>query len=262
MLQSYISFKSISELINKDIPLAKIDETLINQSFLFYLYENVDAIDRIMSVDFKKLPKRISGEAWPNSFPNAFPNQPPHIFTTNHLMMLKRYAVFSYLFCKNNVVLDSCSGLGWGSYILSQRAKSVYSLDNSSVSIEFAKLLFSEADNIHHIVDDAISMNNFSNNFNSIGIDIVVATETIEHFNKFDGINYIDSMFSALKSDGILCGTTKLFNSRNEADNSDYYTKINSHLYAWTVEELELELSKYSSEYKIYKNWMFFARKK
>lgn len=262
LLPEYLRLSAISRQSEISFPLDRIDDKLIENAYLFFLHDNFDAVKTIMNVDFDSLPARDSyGTHWPDFFPNAFPNNPDHLFSSNSLKMLKRYAVFSYLFSCDKTVIDSCCGLGWGSYLLAQRASHVYAIDNHSPSIDFAKSVFYSAENISWHLDDAIALNGLKKS-NKTPVDVIVASETLEHFNKNDGIRYIESLFASIKPGGILCGTTLLFKSNDDAMSSQYYRGISSHIYAWTFNELENEFNKYSDKYMIWKNWMFFARKR
>lgn len=261
MLPDYIRLSAISEIKSEVLPFRFIDDKLLDDAFHFFLYDYLDAIRCLMEKSTSNPPERDQfTNQWPTFFPNAYPSDPDHLFSSNSIKMLKRYAVFSYLFAHNKTVIDSCCGLGWGSFLLAQQAAKVYALDNHIPSIDFARLSFAETKNITWLVDDAIKLKEFKKNANT-HVDLVIACETLEHFNKKDGVIYLKSLFDSLKPGGILCGTTLLFNTNLDAQSSNYYRSISSHLYAWTFSELENELKKYSEDFKIWKNWMFFAKK-
>ena len=85
-------------------------------------------------------------------------------------------------------VLDMCCGTGYGSFIMSDRAKSVVGVDDSPEAIEWANEHFKRPNN-SFVCSDFLD-------FNTKGIDTIVTFEAIEHikdseavFAKFKAIN-------------------------------------------------------------------------
>jgi 2-polyprenyl-3-methyl-5-hydroxy-6-metoxy-1,4-benzoquinol methylase len=231
--------------MNKNV--IRISDKLID---LVYTNENKNidrAIKKILkfnekSVDFITLEER--------EFPGNFKN----IASGYYLTMLKRYVFAGKWYCEGKTVLDSCSGLGWGTYILSEYAKNIIAFDISTESIAFSKENW-ERNNINWAIGDALNLNNFNDN----SFDVAVAMETIEHFSKENGENYILNLRDKIKPGGILIGSSAFPFSRQKA------IKLCStnpyHLHVYTYFEFKKFLKTHFKESKIIGNWMFVARK-
>jgi len=168
--------------------------------------------------------------------------------------MLKRYFFAADYFCKGKNVLDSCCGLGWGTYIISKFAKKVTAFDRSPEIIKFCKRTW-DGQNIQWQIADALDMSNIEND----QFDVVVAMETIEHFGKIDGEGYIRSLVNKLKTGGHLIGASSFPQTGEDAQkqclNNPY------HLNIFTYQEINALLSKYLVQYRIIDNWMFIGIK-
>ena len=182
----------------------------------------------------------------------AFPGNDEFIKSSYYKIMLKRYIFTGSYFCKGKKVIDSCCGLGWGTYLVSEYASEVYAFDREKGSIEFCKQEFSKC-NILWRVENALSLN-INEKF-----DVALAMETLEHFNKNDGDLYIRKLASCLNDSGILIGTTGIAKTRKDAERMCSTNPF--HLNIFTINEIEELLNKYFYKIKIINNWMFIAVK-
>ena len=190
----------------------------------------------------------------PSTEASAFPGNKEHLKTGHFRTMLKRYFFAADYFCKGKNVLDSCCGLGWGAYILSKFARNVNAFDSSSEIIKFCKKTWNRQ-NIHWQTADAMDMSTIENEY----FDVVIAMESIEHFNYSDGEKYIGNLNNKLKTHGFLIGTSLFKSTREEAD---AHCKTNPHhLYIYTLDEISALLKKYFKDYAIISNWMFIGFK-
>lgn len=82
-------------------------------------------------------------------------------------------------------VLDAGCGVGYGSFMMSGQAKQIFSIDDSSEAIEFAKQNWS-AKNIIYECHDFLEMP-------SSDVDVIVAFEFIEHL---EDIKFVFSKFA------------------------------------------------------------------
>lgn len=166
--------------------------------------------------------------------------------------MLKRYFFAGSFFCNRKNVLDTCCGLGWGTYIISHFAKSVTAFDIEPDVINYCRRTWPNQ-NIRWLVGDALKTS-FINYF-----DIALGMETIEHFSKDDAKKYISEISKHLGENGIFIGTSSFPRTRMEAD--ELCTKNPYHLYIHTESEMSDLLQQYFTEHKIISNWMFIAIK-
>jgi|11_taG_2_1085331.scaffolds.fasta_scaffold10248_3 2-polyprenyl-3-methyl-5-hydroxy-6-metoxy-1,4-benzoquinol methylase len=90
---------------------------------------------------------------------------------------VERYRFANKFVSDGDVVLDAACGIGYGSNILAQSAKSVLSLDNSEEALEYCRTYWG-AENITYDVIDLES--DFQNNVNG-KFDVIVSLETLEH---------------------------------------------------------------------------------
>jgi len=226
----------------KQIDLFVIDYVFNKESALAS-----ELIDEVMSFDASNFDFRVESE-------RAYPGNPEFSVKEYYNVMLKRYFFPSKFYCRNKEVLDSCSGLGWGSYIISNYAKSVTSFDIDSSSSNSAKKTWN-ATNIDWVVGNALDPSFLSDS----KFDVAFAMETIEHFSKADGILYIQNLSNRLRKNGILIGTSA-FPLRVE-DAIKLKAKNPYHLHIFTYSEIYQILNQFFSEFTIVNNWMFIAKK-
>lgn len=108
---------------------------------------------------------------------------------------LHRYALASE-FVKGKIVLDVASGEGYGSNFLALKAKTVYGVDLSEETVEYARkkygrknLIFSQGDATNLPFEDGL-------------FDVVVSFETIEHHDKH--LEMVKEIKRVLKKEGVL----------------------------------------------------------
>lgn len=108
--------------------------------------------------------------------------------------------IFANEFVKNKVVLDAACGSGYGSYMLSKTAKSVYGVDISNNALEMATKMYN-AKNIIYSKGDIRKLDFKNNTF-----DVVVSFETIEHI--LQGPEFLRECHRVLKPGGLLIIST------------------------------------------------------
>jgi 2-polyprenyl-3-methyl-5-hydroxy-6-metoxy-1,4-benzoquinol methylase len=117
---------------------------------------------------------------------------------------------FANLFVKENAeVLDAACGVGYGSSLLSQKAKNVIGIDYSKTAIKFANKNYRNS-KIKFFESNILNFN-YKKKF-----DIIVSLETLEHINKLDGIRWIKKCYSLLKKNGIFICSSPLLRIRNK----------------------------------------------
>lgn len=128
------------------------------------------------------------------------------IDTKKHLI---RYN-FANLFIKSGMnVLDAACGSGYGSNIISKKAKSVLSLDYSWPAIKFAKENF-KSKKISFMKTNIMNFK-FNRKF-----DAIISVETLEHLNKEDGLKWLQNCYKNLNKNGIFICSSPLLRIRNK----------------------------------------------
>lgn len=184
----------------------------------------------------------------------AFPGNKNFYESGYYKTMLKRYFFAADYFCKRKKVLDTCCGLGWGTYIVSHYAKEVTAFDVDRDVIDFCKKQWPHR-RLNWLVGDALNLGELANG----KFDVALGMETIEHFTQENGRRYVEQTSRALKKNGIFIGTSAFPETPEEAEN---LCKRNPyHLHIFTHDEMSDILGEYFSEYVIINNWMFIAKK-
>jgi len=92
----------------------------------------------------------------------------------------ERYYIASS-FCRGMHVLDAACGVGYGSTILAETARSVVGIDNSKEAISHAIKHFNHSKAIAY---DVVDLNKVKGRIGNGGFDAVVSLETIEHLDR------------------------------------------------------------------------------
>ena len=154
--------------------------------------------------------------------------------------LLKERYYISSLFCENKIVLDTCSGSGWGTvnYII-PKAKFTTAFDICEPPLlpQNEKYLFLQM--------DAKNIDLKAGAFN-----LVLALDSIEHFTMDDGIKYLSEIKKVCADDGFLLGTTPLV--VDEALSDKFLAQNKYHLHMYTADSLVNTLSKIFPFVKIF----------
>jgi len=242
-----IYFKLIKKIDYRSINLNKLNFNLIDQKCTAEYVNKKDLLDYILSF------RSDMAIPYPTE-ERAFPGDPLYLSSGHYKDMLNRYLFAGLYFAKGMNVLDSCSGLGWGTFIVSTYAKKVFAFDNNPEIITFCKKTWGKK-NIEWLIGDALDISFFKKN----NFDCVLAMETIEHFSKNDAEKYICHLNYSLKKGGFLVGTTPIINTREKVDEHIHLHHYHQNIFSNV--ELDTFLKKYFSTVKIIRNWMFIAQK-
>ncbi len=187
-------------------------------------------------------------------YERALPGNPEFIDNGWWKIMLLRYAIAMF-FSQDKITLDTCSGLGWGAYMLSGVSKKVFCIEIDKPSINFSKKNW-ENDNIVYINCSVIEMPFKDGMFN-----VVTAMESIEHFNLYDIKLYLKEIYRVLKNNGYIIGSSTFPDTREQAQ--IICSKNKYHLHICTKEEIKILLKDIGfKEIYIFKNNLFFIAKK
>lgn len=168
--------------------------------------------------------------------------------------MLLRYGLAMH-FSKRKNVLETCSGLGWGAYLLDDVAESVTCIDIDKKSINLSKQLW-KTNRTAYLCGSVLDIPIQNNTYN-----VVTTMEGIEHFDLDDIKIYLGEMYRILKPGGFLIGSSAFPNTRKEAYLLCKKNKF--HLYICTKKEIEYLLrEKKFKKIKIFQNRLFFLARK
>lgn len=126
-------------------------------------------------------------------------------------------------FVKDKVVLDAASGEGYGSYMLSQYAKTVTGVDLSQQAIDAAKNKYNDRDNLVYKQGSVGDLSYISSN----SVDVVVSFETIEHVPEEVQSAFIKEIKRVLKADGLLIMSSP--NKKEYTDRYDFHNEFHVH---------------------------------
>ena len=153
---------------------------------------------------------------------------------------LIRYIYASNFITKKDLVLDAACGTGYGTYIMSKKAKKIYGVDISSKAILFAKNNY-RSSNIKFINLNILNIN-LKKKFN-----VIVSLETIEHLTLEDALSWFKKCNHLLKKNGIFICSSPLLRIRN---NKPFITNPH-HLYEMKKNEFFYYLKKIFKPKKI-----------
>jgi len=222
--------------------------------------DSVDFVDAVFAVErqYKKevFSKLVTVEDESDSSgERALPLIAPSIFSGNYQKMLKRYFYAGKIFCSGKRVLDSCSGAGWGTYILSQYADSVVAYDRDPGIVAHCESYW-DTNNVSWRAHDALKpVAPLGENF-----DVVTSMEAIEHFTYEEGQEYLYNHQKVLQPGGIFIASS-LFPYSDEQARTSPVLQMEGHKYLWTRDKIKAELEKYFSRVKVMSSWIVMAEK-
>jgi ubiquinone/menaquinone biosynthesis C-methylase UbiE len=147
--------------------------------------------------------------------------------------MLLRY-LLALDAAKGARVLDSCSGLGWGSHLVASVAGDVVGVDLETKAVHIANEKWG-APNLRFEVGSVLELP-----FEPSSFDVVLCMEAIEHFSVADGRRYLTELCRVCKPGGSLFGSSAFPETRQAAD--ELCAKNEFHLYVYTRREMSLLL--------------------
>lgn len=168
-------------------------------------------------------------------------------------MMLTRYALGMH-YSKGKLVLDSCSGLGWGAYLVDSVARRVIAVDVDRATVECARSLWPS-----HVTDH-VQASVLSLCLESASVDVALAMESIEHFELPDIHVYLDELRRVLTTGGMLVGSSAFPETREEAQ--ALCARNVHHLHICTKSELMEMLHRRFRRYHVCHNRLFFWAEK
>jgi 2-polyprenyl-3-methyl-5-hydroxy-6-metoxy-1,4-benzoquinol methylase len=167
-----------------------------------------------------------------------------------HVMLLRYALAMSY--CEHRRVLDSCSGLGWGAYLIDSVCNDLTCIDIDAESVETAMRIW-PYERTTVIVGSVLEMPFAGNTF-----DVVTAMESIEHFSMHEMEKYLNEITRVLRPGGWIVGSSYFPKSRKEAE--EIVKKNPHHSHICTEDEMKAHLAgRGYGRIRIYSNRLFFT---
>ena len=245
-LRSYY-FKLFNKIDYSLIDIKSINIELINQICTKEAKDKEELLNYILSF-------KIENTGLDQSEERAFPGDSSYMSSGHYRYMLNRYLFAGLYFSKGMKILDSCSGLGWGTYIVSAYAKNVFAFDKDPEVVNFCRKTWKKK-NIKWLIGDALDISFYKKN----KFDCVLAMETVEHFSKGDAEKYLANLKYSLKKGGILIGSTPMISDKKSID--EHLSSHPYHKYIFSSNEFKTLLENYFYKATIIKNWIFIAKK-
>jgi 2-polyprenyl-3-methyl-5-hydroxy-6-metoxy-1,4-benzoquinol methylase len=122
----------------------------------------------------------------------------------------KRYEYARSVIHPGDVIGDFACGTGYGSVILTQKAKKVIGADIDGIVIDYIRDLYKDVINLELIKMDLLDLNFFST------FDCIISFETVEHFEEQNIINIFKKFYDALVKNGQLIISTPYMQQKSE----------------------------------------------
>ena len=237
-------------VMNKPKVLTKIisyrEERFLSAIFKNYIKNN-SRVDYILKLRIDNSTKDLIGE-------RDLPSKERFQKNGWWKYMFLRYGIAIH-FSKGKNVLETCSELGWGAYLLDGVSRSVTCIEIDKQSINLPKLLW-KTNKTKYINASVLKITAKDNDYG-----VVTAMESIEHFNLEDIKIYLSEMYRVLRPGGFLIGSSAFPNTREEAD--ALCSKNKYHLHICTKQEIkELPREQGFKKIKVSQNRLFFIARK
>jgi 2-polyprenyl-3-methyl-5-hydroxy-6-metoxy-1,4-benzoquinol methylase len=147
---------------------------------------------------------------------------------TEH-MLLRYFLAFEH--AEGASVLDTCSGLGWGSYLVASVGREVIGIDVDEGAVSFCKSTWQDP-NLDFVQGSVLELP-----FDEDRFDVVLCMEAIEHFSRADGRRFLAELQRVCRPGGVLVGSSAFVETRAQAD--ELCAMNEHHLYIYTRKEMQ-----------------------
>ena len=113
-------------------------------------------------------------------------------------------------------IADMACGVGYGSWLMSRKAKSVVGIDISNEALAHAR---------HNFMEENITFIHGDEYFYTSEFDAVISFETIEHMDENDGDAFLWKIKKSLKPNGILIMSTPINKTDNKINVSEFHIR-------------------------------------
>jgi 2-polyprenyl-3-methyl-5-hydroxy-6-metoxy-1,4-benzoquinol methylase len=164
-----------------------------------------------------------------NSFCNdewefALPGCKRYLASGYYKYMFGRY-FYALSFIHGKSVLDTGSGLGWGSYLISRYAKDITGIDINNNAIDFSIKNWTMT-NMSFQKHSALDLAGLKKKY-----DVLLGFELIEHLNECEGLLYLNECFNVLNPKGTLILSSLFASNQAEADAAKKNNSFHLHIF-------------------------------
>ncbi len=180
-----------------------------------------------------------------------------HIILLNNHFLRYNKAMDSLKITNRDIVLDASCGLGYGSYIVAQRAKAVIGLDINPDYVKLARRYFPKKNLRFFLYKD------FRKNKNPI--DKIICIETYEHLAKKETVAFLKMILKFLKQGGDMFITTPLGNNKASRYNKYHLNEPSLDILAKhftnSFEKMKFEISQFRNSFGYQSKYCFLTLK-
>lgn len=199
-----------------------------------YVHRIFNKIKRTLNPAFSRFD--LSGERVDIVFRNKIDFDLLDLYQKSHY---RRYEFAHDIINENDVCGDFACGTGYGSVMLSNKAKTVIGIDINKQVIKGVRKRYPNIKNVEFIQANLLNLN-----FDSV-FDSIVSFETIEHFSEKNIQLLLDRFAKHIKPNGTLIFSTPYMQERSEAA-----IKLGHHL-TFYIDEYKLEKWAHHAGFKI-----------
>lgn len=169
-------------------------------------------------------------------------------------IMLLRYSLAMH-YSKGKNVLETCSGLGWGAFLLASVTRNLTCIEKDIQSVNLSRRLW-QTNGTNYLNASVLQIP-----IKDDQCDVVVAMECIEHFSFPDIRKYVGEVYRVLKPEGILIGSSYFPETREDADALCSTNEF--HLHICTKQEINQLLSAIGfKRVRVFSNRLFITARK
>lgn len=240
----YLPGKVLKKICSFFLKRLKIrEEKYLEKIYDLFISDN-ERVNYILAGKFPAVPGEEADE-------RGLPDKKRYAHNDWWKTMLLRYGLASH-YAKGKKVLDTCSGLGWGIYIVDEVAKAAAGIEIDTDAIKFSKKNWP----VNHagFINGSVRTLPVKDSV----YDVALAFESIEHFELMSIKTYLNEIFRVLKPGGYVIGSSAFPDTREEADKICARNK--HHLYICCKDEFEAILRAIGfTRIKIFRNRLFFT---
>ena len=154
----------------------------------------------------------------------ALPGFTRYYKTGYYKYMLGRY-LYSVKYIEDKTVLECGCGLGWGSFLISDYAQELVSIDLDREALDFARATW-KSDKLNFVEHSTLDLEGLNRKF-----DVILGFELIEHLHFSDGAKLLEQANRVLTEDGLIILSSGFPRSPQTARRQEATNKFHLHIY-------------------------------
>ena len=171
-----------------------------------------------------RLTESNSGLAADGEIERALPGFTRYCKAGYYKYMLGRY-LYSIKYIRDKTVLDCGCGLGWGSFLISDYAQELVSIDLDRESLGFAKSTW-KSDNLNFVEHSTLDLEGLNRKFG-----VILGFELIEHLEFSDGAKLLEQANRVLTENGLIILSSGFPRNPQTARMQEATNRFHLHIY-------------------------------